>query len=108
MDPENIQHEILFFTGTSFAQKEFRNSEQTPTERNLSLTDKLEQAFWNGLLFEMLPELKTTDEDDRQKYLWQINVYRSALWLNLGKLPESVDCRYSVDPYQFYGKTIIN
>lgn len=107
MKRTTIQQEVLFFTGTSFAQKElhFKNP---AADQKASQHDKLEMAFWNGLLYEMLPELKAGKDNKQKSFLWQINTYNASLWLNLGNKPGQIDHEYSVDPYQFVAGLLHN
>lgn len=107
MQSSNAQLEVLFFTGTSFAQKEFKTNNQA-NEKSGAFGDALEQAFWNGLLFEMLPELNDDSNKEERKFLWQLNNYNSSLWMNLSSEPRPVDLSLSVDPYQFLKISISN
>lgn len=107
MKIQNLQQEILFFTGTTFAQKEFESKDPS-SGKNSSLEDALEQAFWDGLIFEMLPELDSKSANEEPKFLWQVNNYSSSLWMNLSNVPMLCDQQTSVDPYQFLKKSIIN
>jgi hypothetical protein len=100
MQSSNAQLEVLFFTRTSFAQKEFKTNNQA-NEESGAFGDVLEKAFWNGLLFEMLPELNDDGNKEENKFLWQLNNYNSSLWMNLSSEPHPVDPSLSVDPYQF-------
>lgn len=107
MNPENIQQEILFYTGTTFAQKELSSAE--PLDRSASSkTDKFENAFWNGLLFELLPELKVTETGSSKLYLWQINSYGAYMRVTLCNSPGEVDYQHSMDPYLFFNESLKN
>lgn len=56
MKARSTQQEILLLTGTKFSEREW--AEKLVEDKNkLSATDKLEDACWNGLLDEMLPEI---------------------------------------------------
>lgn len=107
MNRANMQQEVLFCTGTSFTQKEliafgsFGNMAA-------SVTDKLENAFWNGMLFEMLPELKSKNAETDQMYLWQVYNYGSLMRITLCNIPEPLQSRYSLDPYLFLETYSVN
>jgi hypothetical protein len=107
MKKQTVQQEILFFTGTTFAQKEFEVRNQA-AKKPSSLEDALEQAFWDGMIFEMLPELDSKHSGEERKFLWQINNYSSSLWMNMSSVPMLYDQHTSLDPYQFVKTTIIN
>ena len=107
MTPVNIQQEVLFFTGTTFAQTDLKST-NISVNRQMKLTDQLENSFWNGLLFEMLPELKEENTDEKYLFLWQINNYGASMCISIGNSPAPVDHQFSVDPYQFSQTTSVN
>ena len=107
MTPVNVQQEVLFFTGTTFAQKELKSNDPSVSSQ-IPFTDQLENAMWNGLLFEMLPELKEETIDQKKIFLWQINNCRAFININLGSSPVPADQQFSVDPYRFSQTTSIN
>ena len=50
------QQEILLLTGTKFSSREW--AEKNVEDKNkLSATERIEDACWNGLLDELLPEI---------------------------------------------------
>lgn len=103
MTPVNTQQEVLFFTGTTFAQTELKSNDPSVSGQ-IPLTDQLENACWNGLLFEMLPELKEENADQKNLFLWQINNYGASMCISMGNSPAPVDQEFSVDPYLFSQK----
>ena len=107
MIPGNTQQEVLFFTGTTFAQTELQSNDPSGCAQ-ITLADQLENAFWNGLLFEMLPELKEENTDLKNLFLWQINNYAASMCISMGNSPEPVDQQFSVDPHRFLQTTFFN
>lgn len=107
MKPVNNQLEVLFLTGTTFAKNEFE-SKNAGNHNGFSREDLLENAFWNGLLFEMLPELKPDSSLKEKTFLRAVNNYHSSLWLNLCSETFTAESASSVDPHQFIKSTIIN
>jgi hypothetical protein len=101
------QLEVLFFTGTTFAHKEL-HTKYSAGHRPVSEQEALVQAFWNGMLFEMLPELDAGNFKEEKKFLWQVNNYNHSLWLNLCNTLSPVDNPLSVDPYKFTRTSVIN
>lgn len=90
-----IQQEILLITGTKFSSRQCWQK----TDNNQSLAseaDQLQDACWNGLLNEMLPEICGTDKDI---FLWQIRENKCGLEIELGELPSEIDSYFSIDPY---------
>jgi hypothetical protein len=61
----------------------------------------LEEACWNGLLKEMLPEVFKEIDADTELYLWQIKDASAFISLELAEFPEEKDKFFSIDPYTF-------
>lgn len=78
------------------------------TEEAKGLTEKqrLEQACWNGLLCEMLPEV--CEKTDRVMYLWRIKEGASFIDLEFGESPMAIEAESSIDPYAFLPLQIVN
>lgn len=99
-----IQQEILLITGTKFSSRQcwqkIENNQEVPSE-----ADQLQDACWNGLLKEMLPEICGSDKDI---FLWEIRENRCGLEIELGELPSEVDSYYSIDPYSFLENQVMN
>jgi hypothetical protein len=95
-----VQQEILLMTGTSFSQRQCVSKDD---QDNHELTEKehLEEACWNGLLPEMLPEIYGQTCGDTKLYLWQIREAVSFIEIELGELPGEKEKYFSIDPYTF-------
>jgi hypothetical protein len=100
MKTNYIQQEILLITGTTFSTRQY--SEKDPVRQN-NLTEKeyLEEACWNGLVQQMIPEICEHSEGNKKLFLWQIKEGNSFIELELGELPEAKDNHFSIDPYSF-------
>ena len=100
MKTNYIQQEILLMMGTTFSIRQW--CEKDPGKQN-DLTEKeiLEQACWNGLLREMIPEIYEQPEGNKKLFLWQIKEANSFLELDLGEVPEDKEKQFSIDPYTF-------
>jgi hypothetical protein len=85
-------------TGTSFSANQWFNKDGS---ENLSENDQLEEACWNGLVMEMLPELSDHTGTDQQLYLWQVTMSSSFIELDLGEYPAEKDKYLSINPYIF-------
>lgn len=99
-----IQQEILLITGTKFSSRQcwqkIENNQDLASE-----ADQLQDACWNGLLKEMLPEICGSDKDI---FLWEIRENKCGLEIELGELPSEVDTYYSIDPYSFLENQLMN
>ena len=100
MKTNSTQQEILLLTGTTFSKREW--SEKIPGKKN-NLTEKeqLEEACWNGLLPEILPEAYLHTETDKKLFLWQIKQGKSFIDLEMGDIPEETEKEFSIYPYSF-------
>ena len=94
---KNIQQEILLITGTKFSSRQCLQK-INDSGRYDSEAEQLQDACWNGLLNEMLPEICKSGKDI---FLWQIRENKCGLEIELGELPLEVDSYYSIDPYIF-------
>ena len=101
MKATSTQQEILLMTGTSFANRQSQDKSDNEKSRNLSEKERLEEACWNGLLKEMLPEVFTEIDKEKELYLWQIKEASSFIELELAEFPEEKDRYLSIDPYVF-------
>ncbi len=100
MNTNSIQQEILVVTGTTFSTRQW--SEKDPgKQNNFSEKEQLEEACWNGLLYELLPEAYSQPADQKKLFLWQIKEGKSFIDLELGEEPFEIDTHFSIDPYSF-------
>jgi len=99
MKTSYIQQEILLITGTSFAIREC--CEKDTGKQNLTEREQLEEACWNGLLREMIPELYQVPGETKKLFLWDIKEGKSFIELELAEIPEKKDRYFSIDPYSF-------
>ncbi len=101
MKQNSIQQEILLMLGTSFLSRERLEKDDCGNKNHLTEKEKLEQACWNGLLQEMLPEIVEQTEDGEKLYLWQIKTVSYFFELELGQSQEKTEALFSLDPYRF-------
>jgi hypothetical protein len=98
MKTKNMQQEILLFTMSTLAQREWCGKDASNKESFFFSHDQLENACWNGLLYEMIPGIM---QEKRKFFLWQINPGKFFLSIELGEQPVSIDRIFSIDPYLF-------
>jgi hypothetical protein len=107
MKTQFIQQEILLITGTKFAEREW--AEKLAEDKNkLSATEKLEDACWNGLLGEMLPEIVQKTVEGKNLFLWNIRQCRSFLEIELSESSPVIERENSIDPYLFVSQIPLN
>ncbi|MEO7802435.1 MAG: hypothetical protein ABIR81_10560 [Ginsengibacter sp.] len=107
MDATYKQQEILLITGNHFAQREWAEKIKDDKSR-LTPMEELEEACWNGLLPDLLPELFEDKTLDKKQFLLRIKHCRSFLEIDLGENFESVEADTSIDPYLFVGSLILS
>lgn len=101
MNQSNSHQEVLLLTGSSFANRELRSSQDGIKEENFfSAHEKLEKACWDGMLDEMLPEL-AADDSKNERFIWQILSADNFLCINVGMSGKPVESETSIDPYCF-------
>ena len=101
MKKKSTQQEILLMTGTKFAAREYSERTDPDAKSSFSEIEKLEEACWNGLLPEMLPEIMVQPQNGQRMYMWSITEGASFLGIELGDTQEEKDKFYSIDPYVF-------
>jgi hypothetical protein len=100
MKTNSTQQEILLLTGTTFSKREWAEK-IIGQKNNLTEKEQLEDACWNGLLPEMLPEVYLHPEENKKLFLWQVKQGKSFIDLELGDIPEETEKEFSIDPYSF-------
>jgi len=95
MNTNILQQEIVLLMGTTFSQKEL-SEKDFKKDHNLSASEKLEEAIWNGLLDELLPEIIA----NRKLHIWKIGDTEVSLQIELSKYP-SEQKQFSINPYYF-------
>ena len=96
MNTDIFQQEILLLTGTSFSQKQLCGRDGKNDNKDLSESEKLEKAAWDGLFDELLPEIIT----NKKLHIWQIWETDFSLQIELSAYP-SKENELSINPYYF-------
>ena len=100
MKTESTHQEILLVTGTSFSSREWSQKDRD-CKNNFNDREQLEEACYNGLLEEILPEIFIKMPAEKKMYLWDIKQGNSFIELELGEIPGETDKLASIDPYSF-------
>lgn len=107
MKTKSTQQEILLITGTRFSAREWAEKIVEDSKR-LSPTEQLEEACWNGLLYEMLPELILKTSEGKKLSLWHVRNCKSFLEIDLSETSPLIDPEFSIDPYFFVPGKILS
>jgi hypothetical protein len=109
MNSQNINQEILLFTDTNFANREPCNLDTENKEgKCFSANDKLENACWDGPLYELLPEVTGIADSKRKYFIWQITSADNFLCLHLGAGDMPIMSKTSIDPCYFITTVNLN
>lgn len=101
MKSKTTQQEILLITGTRFSSRMYCPKDDTTGQDQLSDNEKLQEACWNGMIQEMLPELRK-DVDNQKLFLWNIVQGDAFLELRFSNTPAAQEEKHmSIDPYSF-------
>jgi len=97
----NAQQEILLVTSSTLSKRLFCRKDSA-LNMNYSEAEQLEEACWNGLLGEMLPEIIHKSASGKTLSLWQIHYGYSFLDIELSESPRSFKKDFfSINPYCF-------
>ena len=99
MEANSTQQEILLLTGTKFSSRHYLEKDDD-NQHHLTEREQLEEACWNGLLKDMLPEICEQDSENKL-YMWQVWKTNSFIEIQLGEIPGEKENRFSIDPYSF-------
>lgn len=101
MKPTSIHHEILLFTGTNLAGQRLADIEKNSHGKKHTAIEELEKACWNGILYEMFPEILGTLYPKCESFLWHVLTGKNFLYINIGPNPVMAEQSTSIDPYFF-------
>jgi len=101
MKTTTTQQEILLMTNTTFSQRQLCQKDVSEHNKYLSRTEQLEDACWNGLLDEMLPEIVKKSTAGKKLHLRQIKHTKCFLEIELCEYPQRIENEFSIDPYAF-------
>ncbi|MEO5564301.1 MAG: hypothetical protein ABIR18_12725 [Chitinophagaceae bacterium] len=101
METDFTQQEILLNTKSSFLAKDWCLKNDTDKPDTRTEKEKLEEACWNGLFKEMIPELFKDTVDAKDLTLWKVREMGSFLELELSTYPAAVDKYESINPSLF-------
>lgn len=105
MESQVINHEILLFTGSSFCSRKFsKRASDDENSHDQSSMEKLEKACWDGMLYDMLPELVGNSMQRGNSFIWNTASGVNLLCVNPGSSSITTEKQTSIDPYFFlYG-----
>lgn len=100
--------EILLITTTTFSKKQLCEINSQESNRYLLPTAQLEEACWNGLVNELLPELTQTPAGSERVFLWKVETRNSCIKISLGSSFPVLEKEHCLDPYIFLNSREMN
>ena len=100
MKPNHAGREVLLFINTTFSHKQFCRKENDG-HPSKTRREQLEEACWEGVLPELLPEVVTYTLCNKKIFTWQIIPGNSFLYITYGDVPIQMDNWYSINPHGF-------
>jgi hypothetical protein len=95
------QQEILLTFNSRFLSKIYFEKCNAASSDIFIELEKIEEACWNGLLEEVLPEIFTMDIYARPIFIWRIREYNSVMEIDMGEYPSDKENFFCIDPYKF-------
>jgi hypothetical protein len=100
MKTETIQQELLLVTTSTFFKKQWcvKNASESNYQSN---AEHLEEACWNGILDELLPEVMEKSSTGKKLFLWNIRNGQSLLQVEMSESAVMIEKEFSIDPLLF-------
>ena len=106
MSNKTGQQEILLSFNSRFLSMVCADKSNTEAPGLSMDVNKIEEACWNGLLKELLPEICSMNSSGRQMFIWGIRDYNSIMEIDIGECPGRKDDYLCIDPYKFMAARI--
>jgi hypothetical protein len=95
MKPQHVRQEVLIFTNTTLSQE--ARCRKNSSDKNTSAIEDLEEAFWDGLLNELVPEIMPSTRNTKL-VIWGVYAGESYLLIDLADSPGIAEPIYSIAP----------
>lgn len=108
MKPNTTQLEILLFTNSSVSKKQLAEKNSDPSNNTLSPAEELQKQCWAVPLSELLPEIISSFDRNRNIYIWAIITENNFIRISMGAYPQQIASRTSLDPHFFLSEFLMN
>ena len=105
MKQQTIHHEVLILRNTTLSQKVLCKKDSS--KNNSPFTDELEEAFWDGLLKELAPEIMPSTLDPKM-FIWGVHAGKFYLLIEMADTPGITDSINCIDPHLFLSEINMN
>ena len=105
MKLKRVHQEVLIFTNTTLAQKAL--CRENSSSKNSPAIEELEEAFWDGLLNELVPEIMPSTRHPKM-VIWGVYAGKFYLLVDLAESPGITESILSIDPHLFSSEINMN
>lgn len=95
MKPQHVHQEVLIFKNTTLSRNAL--CRKNSSDRNNSAIEDLEEALWDGLLNELIPEMMPSIWDIKI-VIWGVYAGEFYLLIDLADSPGNTESIFSIDP----------
>ena len=95
MKPQHIHQEILIFTTTSLSQRALYKKGNN--RKDSSAIEELEEAFWDGFLNELVPEIMPSTQKIKMS-IWGVYAGEFYILIDLANSPGVPQAKFTIDP----------
>ena len=92
---ENARQEVLIFTTTSLSQRTLYR--KNSSNNDSSAIEELEEAFWDGFLNELVPEIMPSTQKIKMS-IWGVYAGEFYIHIDLADSPGIAAPIHSIDP----------
>jgi hypothetical protein len=96
MKPQHVHQEVLIFTNTALTQKAL--CKKNSSNKSKSAIEELEEAFWDGLLNELVPEIMPSTPHAKM-VICSVHTGKFYLLIDLADSPAITESVLSIDPH---------
>jgi hypothetical protein len=100
MKPQHLYQEVLIFTTTSLSKRTLYR--KNSSREGNSFIEELEEAFWDGLLNELIPEIVPSTRQPKM-IISKIHAGNYSLFIDLtdnpGIIESNNEAKLSIDPH---------
>jgi hypothetical protein len=105
MKAQHVHQEVLIFTNTTLSQRALCRINSNSKDR--SAMEELEEAFWDGLLNELVPEIVPSTLHPKM-VIWAVHAGKFYLLIDLADRPGTTESILSIDPHLFSSEINMN
>ena len=105
MKPQHVHQEVLIFTNTTLSQKAL--CRKNSSSNNSPAIEELEEAYWDGLLNELVPEIMPSTRHPKM-VIWGVHAGKFYLLIDLADSPGITESILSIDPHLFSSEINMN